>query len=221
VSLFSFFLSIFEVLLFFSALILRGYRELKRIREIGFEVLKREFTEFSTYYRSSRTWWITSVVGATLAAIIGGTNQLANGFVAMVFIAPAIGYYWWFSPFGLKCEYTQADEETNPERECYPRAGKYTVPLEMTPGASVIDYRLDVHTPAGAEIVNIDGHLSHLDDQRQILYGVAEESGETAVDVLYVEKTGSIAPDGELLLIKSQGKNNTIEWVRLMPDDKI
>jgi len=87
----------------------------------------------------------------------------------------------------------------------------------MIPGDNITEYRLDVHTPSGAELDRLDGNTSHMDEDRQILYGVVQEDLDSYSEALYFEKTGSISPDGELVLIKSQGEDYTMEWIRLLP----
>lgn len=162
---------------------------------------------------------MSSLIGALFAATIGASGGILLDVVAFsIFVAPAVIYYYRFSPFGFRCNYIPLAGSQDPDQDgCRPRNGVYTILLEMKAGANVEDYQLSVHTPSGAILDRIDGNTSHFDDDRQVLYGVARNELDTYTEALYVEKTGSISPDGELVLIKSQGENNTLESIRLLP----
>lgn len=180
---------------------------------------KREIQEFVFSYRSHPAYWLSSFTGSIFAVISGITNDGIFGFLAVcAFIIPAAGFYWFNSPFGLRCSYIPigGDEEEG-GHACRPIGGTYTIQIEMIPGDNVSEYRLDVHTPSGAELDRLDGNTSHMDENRQILYGVVQEDLESYNEALYFEKTGSISPEGELVLIKSQGEGHTMEWIRLLP----
>lgn len=193
---------------------------LREIRTADWSNAKREFDEFVASYRVSRVWWFSSLFGAMFAATIGGSSGglMLSVLAFSIFVVPPIIYYRRYSPFGLRCEYLPVDgNQSEGQQVCRPTNGVYTVLLEVETGANVRDYQLDVHTPSGATVDSIDGNIFQLDNERQVLYGVAEEDPEVYTEALYIEKTGSISPDGELVLIKSQGDGNTIEWIRLLP----
>lgn len=211
-----------EPLFFLGILTAVSVRILPRVRRIStddWSNKRREFDEFVEYYRVSRVWWVSSLIGALFAATIGGSGGILLDFVAFsIFVVPVILYYYRFSPFGFRCNYIPLDAGQDAEQNgCRPRNGVYTLLLEMEAGENIEDYQLSVHTPSGAILDRVDGNTSHLDDDRQILYGVAKNELGTYTEALYVKKTGSISPDGELVLIKSQGENNTLESIRLLP----
>lgn len=179
---------------------------------------KRDLLEFAQSYRNHPAYGVSSLVASAFAIISSLTGSVAAGGLAMAAIfAPAIWFYRQNSPFGLRCNYIPVGRDS--EHDCSPREGTYTVQLEMNPGDDIDDYRLDVHTPSGAKLDRIDGNTSHLDEERQILYGFVDGDGgvESYTEALYIEKTGSISPDGELVLIKSQGDDYTMEWIQLLP----
>lgn len=180
---------------------------------------RREIQEFIYSYRTHPTYWLSSVTGSVFAIISGITNAGTFGLLAAcAFIFPAVGFYWSNSPFGLRCNYIPIGEDKKEGNNvCRPISGTYTVQIEMTPGDNITEYRLDVHTPSGAELDRLDGNISHMDEDRQILYGIVENDLDSYNEALYFEKTGSISPDGELVLIKSQGDDYTMEWIRLLP----
>ena len=180
---------------------------------------RREVQEFIYSYRTHPAYWLSSVTGSVFAIISGITNPSVFGLLAAcAFIFPAVGFYWLNSPFGLRCNYIPVGEDREEgSHACRPIDDTYTVQLEMIPGDNITEYRLDVHTPSGAELDRLDGNTSHMDEDRQILYGVVQEDLDSYSEALYFEKTGSISPDGELVLIKSQGEDYTMEWIRLLP----
>lgn len=193
----------------------------KAIRADALTDAKREFDEFIAFYRVSRVWWLSSLIGAMFAATIGSGGGVLLDIVAFsIFVVPAIVYYSRYSPFGLRCTYLPLDQDRNEASNvCRPRNGVYTILLEVEMGENVQDYQLDVHTPSGATLDRIDGNTTHLDEDRQILYGLAQDELDVYTEALYLEKTGSISPDGELVLLKSQGEDTTIESIRLLPPD--
>lgn len=180
---------------------------------------RREFDEFVAFYRESRMWWVSSLVGALFAATIGASGGVLFDIVAFsIFVVPALVYYDRYSPFGLRLTYVPIGKDSDDDRNvCRPRNGVYTILLDVEPGENVEDYQLDVHTPSGASLDRIDGVTSHLDEDRQVLYGVTRGESGVYTEALYIEKTGSISPDGELVLLKSQGEGDTIESIRLLP----
>lgn len=191
----------------------------KAIKADAWTNAKREFDEFIAFYRVSRVWWLSSLVGAMFAATIGAGGGVLLDIVAFsIFVVPAVVYYSRYNPFGLRCTYLPLGPDRNEDSNvCRPRNGVYTILLEVEPGANVQDYQLDVHTPSGATLDRIDGNTSHLDEDRQILYGLARDELDVYTEALYLEKSGSISPDGELVLLKSQGEDTTIESIRLLP----
>lgn len=194
-----------------------NFPRVSRYRHETMEFVKREAREFSAFYRSSPVWWFSSFIGALFAATVGATGGIWFDFLALlIFIFPAFVYYVYFRPFGLQCEYEHSDA-TNGENSCYPRDGKYSIYLTMRPGTNVNEYRLDVHLPPNVEPASINGVTSSLDKNRQIIYGVASSENGKYGEELYLEKTGSIPPEGELMLITSQGTGRTVESVRLYP----
>lgn len=179
----------------------------------------RNLKEFIISYTAHPFYKFSSLFGSVFAVLAGIFNPLAFGSLSFIFFtAPAVWFYSQNHPFGIRCNYIAVGQDKG--NECRPRDGAYTVQLEMSPGADIDEYRLDIHTPSGAELDRIDGNTSHFDEQRQILYGVIQEAdrGEPYTEALYIEKTGSIAPDGELILIKSQGDGYTMEWIKLLPE---
>lgn len=193
-------------------------RAAENFQQFQRDELKRDFDEFVESYRRSRAWWASSLLGSIFAAISSIAGLTFAGLAFVTFAVPPLGYYYLYRPFGLRCNYIPlGDDRDEDPHACRPIEGTYTIQLEVKPGQAIEDYRLDVHTPSGAALDRIDGNTSHHDDDRSIVYGVVQKNPESYTEALYVEKTGSISPDGELVLIKSQGKDQTMEWIRLLP----
>ncbi|MCF2239402.1 hypothetical protein PNP85_06685 [Halobacterium salinarum] len=179
----------------------------------------RNVKEFLQSYTAHPIYQLSSLIGSILVVLIGVFNWGFLGPIAAVLvIAPAGWFYTQNHPFGLRCNYSAIGEDNG--HECTPTDDTYTVVLDMRAGDDVDDYRLDVHTPSGADLDRIDGNITQVDEQRHILYGMVPDnfSGREYTEALYLEKTGSIAPEGELVLIKSQANDYTMEWIRLLPE---
>ena len=208
--------------LFFLGVVAVVGRLLRRVQSVrlnDWREKRREFDNFIAFYRESRMWWLSSLVGALFATTIGaGGGITLDLFAFSIFIVPALVYYNEYSPFGLRLTYVPIGENQDETHNvCQPRDGVYTILLDVEPGENINDYQLDIHTPAGISLDSIDGNTTHLDEDRQVLYGVTREDLDVYTEALYLKKTGSISPDGELVLIKSQGEKDTIESIRLLP----
>lgn len=196
------------------------YEVLEFLRTTGLttrEEVEREIDEFVSFYSSSPVWWLTSLIGTLFAATIGRTNNWVIATVAfLIFVGPAIVYYYRYRPFGLKCTYVSLEASDTEENACYPEDGEYTVTLQMKVGQNITDYRLDVHLPPQVSFDSTDLRVSSLDEDRNVLYGVPDTDEYT--EILYLRVNGSIPPDGESVLIKSQGQGSTLEVVQLYPN---
>lgn len=178
--------------------IIRKIQSLKEEHGTVFIAGREDLDRFLHFYESSPWWLLSSFFGSLFATTIGASGGIPLDLVAMsIFVLPAVWFYKENRPFGVRCESYSPSEGKEGESICYPTNGVYTVLLDVSAGANITDFRLDMQLPAGLKVISTDTNKTSIDDEN-VLYGTSPPKEDQFIEAVYFEPTLDNVSDDEI-----------------------
>jgi hypothetical protein len=168
-----------------------------------------EFPSFVSEYKQSDSYWVSAIIagyyGATNTEIFPEYNIYI---VTIIFLLPLCGYYAYYYPFGLSCEFRPVNEEKNvidlfaeKKRLAEKSGDRWDVDLKVSAGKHISEYSLKFENPSGTEIYHVQTYTDKdekFDPHNNTLTVQSERDDDFVVGIYLQETTGITGSDREL-----------------------
>jgi len=193
-----------------------------------YEVVKEETDAFIDNYRSTSIAWVTTALAALLSLTLGSnTGLFVKSGIAAFFLGPAMVHLYRYYPFTLFCELITSGAET--EIRSYggtkrgvvrqEEDGSYCLDLKISVGETVSEYVLDLETPPGVELRNVEANAAPHEKLPNNRIKGEPPSGRKEYQIHpYLKVESKLAREGEnTVTIRHEKTDRKLETAELLP----